>query len=126
MEAGKQWGPDLGRGQRSFGCRERRAILGRRRWEPRKVPAAATAGGFASGEGRAASVVLLCVVSLLCGTTGVRAEDGVGGLWSRREWRVFCLQLSVSRDPTPPSSSSPPALCSKSIISGNFDVNCSF
>lgn len=101
MEAGKQWGPDLGRGQRSFGCRERRAILGRGRWEPRKVPEAATVGGFASGEGRAASAVLLCVVSLLCGTTGVRAEGGVGGTVVSAGMESFLSPALVEPRPDP-------------------------
>lgn len=46
---------------------------------PHKVRVAAIVEGFAAEEGRAASVVfiLLCVISLLRGTTGVRAGGGM-------------------------------------------------
>lgn len=95
--------------------------------ESRRVGVASILEGFAVGEGRAARCRFCCVT---CGFLAWR--DVAGRNRGRCEkprgsagtgW-VFWLPLSWGRDLT--LSSPCPALCSKSISSGNLDVNCCF
>lgn len=83
--------------------------------------------GFAAGEeGAARMLLLLYCVWFLCsvGRRGVRVGRGVGSRES--QLKSSFLSAAFVEPRSDPPSSFPPALCSKSIISGNFDVNCSF